>query len=402
MKKILTLILIALLSFSTTFAYTQTQLNSKKANYKILIKSKVWSRLANISESKLQKVLVLVDDLVEKYKNKTTLSDTKKLQKIAILLAFKEIVSEKLEDDFSDVSSILNTVDKQVEVIIISDKRCWEQCNTTQLINQLREIPSLNTVKITEYDFSQELAKRLLSDAWITKLPAALFTDDNVKELSSYLKSTWSKKHYSLELGSRFNPYEERSTRGFKLLDKKNLWEIKAWSYIKGNQNAEILWLEYSDMECPFCAKLHNSWTPKELEKKYWSKLAYSLQHFPLDFHPNAFTAAQYLECTWKLKWTEAFYSLEDQMFASKDVSEPFIIEAVREMWITNKQIVDCVDSKEFDAKITAQQKRGTSVFGITWTPGNVLINTKTWEYDVINWAYPTASFVEVIDRLLK
>jgi len=53
------------------------------------------------------------------------------------------------------------------------------------------------------------------------------------------------------------------------ILDKKVLAEIKENSYLKGNKDAKITWLEYSDLECPFCAKLHNSGTPEELVKKY-------------------------------------------------------------------------------------------------------------------------------------
>jgi uncharacterized membrane protein len=41
MKKIITLLLIAILSFSSTFAYTQTDLETKKTTYKKIIKKKL-------------------------------------------------------------------------------------------------------------------------------------------------------------------------------------------------------------------------------------------------------------------------------------------------------------------------------------------------------------------------
>ena len=44
--------------------------------------------------------------------------------------------------------------------------------------------------------------------------------------------------------------------------------------------------------------------------------------------------------------------------------------------------------------------KRGTALFGVTGTPGNVLINNETGEYEVLSGAYPTASFEQIIDRL--
>ena len=42
----------------------------------------------------------------------------------------------------------------------------------------------------------------------------------------------------------------------------------------------------------------------------------------------------------------------------------------------------------------------GTDLFGITWTPGNVLVNTETLEYEIISGAYPATAFIELIDRL--
>jgi hypothetical protein len=41
-----------------------------------------------------------------------------------------------------------------------------------------------------------------------------------------------------------------------------------------------------------------------------------------------------------------------------------------------------------------------TNIFGITWTPGNVIINTETLEYEVISWAYPAQTFRDAIERL--
>jgi protein-disulfide isomerase len=43
------------------------------------------------------------------------------------------------------------------------------------------------------------------------------------------------------------------------MLDTKDLKALKDNSYIKGNSDAKITRIEYSDLECPYCAKLHNA-----------------------------------------------------------------------------------------------------------------------------------------------
>jgi predicted DsbA family dithiol-disulfide isomerase len=64
--------------------------------------------------------------------------------------------------------------------------------------------------------------------------------------------------------------------------------------------------------------------------------------------------------------------------------------------------ITKCIDAKTFDKKIKNQQATWTKEFWVTGTPWNVLINNETGEYEVISGAYPTDSFVKIIDKLLK
>jgi protein-disulfide isomerase len=42
----------------------------------------------------------------------------------------------------------------------------------------------------------------------------------------------------------------------------------------------------------------------------------------------------------------------------------------------------------------------GTEQFGVTGTPGNVLINNKTGEYQILPGAYPVDEFKKAIDSL--
>jgi hypothetical protein len=124
MKKIITILLIIVLSFGSTFAYSATEFESKKIMYKIELKKKIATKLEKINEKKLKKIVVLINTFIIKYKNNKNISEYIKLKKIAVLTAFKEIVEEKLEQDYSDIKTILETVNKKIEVVIINDKRC--------------------------------------------------------------------------------------------------------------------------------------------------------------------------------------------------------------------------------------------------------------------------------------
>jgi len=401
--KIFLSLLLLVFSISWTFAYSKIELESNKLIYKKVIKDKFSDKLNNMSEKKLKKILLLIDTFIEKYDNDKNLSDSKKLKKVSLLLSFKEVISEKLEDEFWDINSILDTVNKPYwPIFIVTDKRCLENCLAAPIISQLKMVKWLEKANIIELDFSNKQAKDLLNTTWITKLPAVIFPDNNVDP--SIKISLWKNNNesYYLNILSKFNPYEKRSSRWFSVLEKSIIYKIRNNSYIKWNNKSKILWLIYSDMECPYCARLHNSWTSKKLEKKYWTKLSYSLQHFPLSFHKNALPAAHYLECVWKIGWSEKFYKLQNKLFSQKRSDIETITASSVELWIDIGELSSCVDWKEFTNKIAEYKKIWTETFWITWTPWNVLINTNTWEYQVINWAYPTSKFIEIIDKLLE
>jgi protein-disulfide isomerase len=61
-------------------------------------------------------------------------------------------------------------------------------------------------------------------------------------------------------------------------------------SPVKGEKDAPITIVEFSDFQCPFCARA----TPivAEVLKKYPGKVNYVFKHYPLPFHPAARPAA--------------------------------------------------------------------------------------------------------------
>ena len=61
-----------------------------------------------------------------------------------------------------------------------------------------------------------------------------------------------------------------------------------------GNETAPISIVEFSDFQCPYCARAAKSMS--SLRKKYDGKVKVIYKHFPLSFHPFAQPAAEYFE----------------------------------------------------------------------------------------------------------
>jgi protein-disulfide isomerase len=172
-------------------------------------------------------------------------------------------------------------------------------------------------------------------------------------------------------------------------------------TYVKGDESAQILWIEYSDLECPFCKRLHDSGAIKNLGAKYGDKLAFAFKHYPLPFHPTAMPAAQAAECVGETGGTSKYFAFVESIFSKGTPSQDVINAAVKEVGLNADSVKKCVDSGKYKARVDAHMAEGSSKFGVNGTPGNVLINTKTGKYEVVSGAQPEANFDAAITRLM-
>ena len=80
--------------------------------------------------------------------------------------------------------------------------------------------------------------------------------------------------------------------------DLEKMTPISSSDHIRGNPDAPVKIVEYSDTECPFCKRFHE--TMKQVMDEYGKdgKVAWVYRHFPLDqLHSKARKEAVALEC---------------------------------------------------------------------------------------------------------
>ena len=94
----------------------------------------------------------------------------------------------------------------------------------------------------------------------------------------------------------------------------------------KGNANAAVLLIEYSDYQCPSCGYYMRQVYPR-LNRDYvrTGKLRYVVKNFPIErVHPLAFQAHQAAMCAAE---QGKFWEMHDRLFAHQEALAPELLE---------------------------------------------------------------------------
>lgn len=177
---------------------------------------------------------------------------------------------------------------------------------------------------------------------------------------------------------------------------------VVADEHILGDLNtAEVLIVEFSDTECPFCKTFHNAM--KSALQKYPNKIAWVYRHFPLDMHKKARTEAVATECVASLAGNDAFWQFLDSIFAtttSNDGLDLSLLPVLAEkVGVNSNDFNNCLAQNNFDALIEEHIKDGTRA-GLQGTPYSVIV-TKDGSYYPISGANE-AQLNSTLEALLK
>lgn len=165
--------------------------------------------------------------------------------------------------------------------------------------------------------------------------------------------------------------------------------------HIRGDKDATISFIEYSDFECPFCTRHHP--TVKQVMNDN-EDINWVYRHFPLSFHPAADPLAQASECVADLGGNDAFWIFTDLVY-EKGASTDKIEEYANAAGVDGAKVQNCVDNGTF-AQLVKDEMASGSAAGVSGTPGNIIINNKTGETRLVSGAQPASAFQAAIDAL--
>ena len=164
-----------------------------------------------------------------------------------------------------------------------------------------------------------------------------------------------------------------------------------------GDPQAPVTIVEYSDFECPFCARYFSS-TYLQIKAKYIDSGMARLffKDFPLDnIHPLARPAAIAANCVYKNKGDAAFFEMHDRIFETQaQMSAASIERLALDSGLTLAALDACRADSFYDDEIDADLREGQSL-GINGTPSFVING------ELVIGARPLSDFERAIDDAL-
>lgn len=161
---------------------------------------------------------------------------------------------------------------------------------------------------------------------------------------------------------------------------------------VLGPADAPITIVEFSDFECPFCARFARQTAPA-LRRQYGDAIRWIFVNYPLrSIHPNAYEAALAGECAVE---QEQFWPFYDALFSGRyPISAPGYTAAARDVGLDLERFEICYENADYAAEVALDIKEGEK-FYILGTP-TFYVNGKRME-----GAQRPEAFAAVIDSIL-
>jgi protein-disulfide isomerase len=145
-----------------------------------------------------------------------------------------------------------------------------------------------------------------------------------------------------------------------------NMRELASRGFVMGDPQASVTIVEFSDFQCPYCARL--STTLDSLLSTYPGRIRIVYRHFPIDvLHPQARKAAMAAECAGQ---QGRFHEFHDAMFADpKGIGEkPWEVHAEASGVADLDVFASCMGSEAVAERLREDSLAAESV-GLTGTP---------------------------------
>lgn len=236
------------------------------------------------------------------------------------------------------------------------------------------------------------------------------FSGDESQEIRDIVKSYLLAHPEILTESMQVLQDKEQKAEDQRMSDAaKGMKPVGSEDHIRGNADAPIKIVEYSDFECPFCKSFQP--TLNQVMKDYGKdgKVAWIYRHFPLDqLHSKARKEAQATECAAELGGNSAFWAYADRLFeiapSNNELDLALLPKVAQDVGLDQIKFEACLagdqNGGKYAAHIEADAKDGAKA-GATGTPYTLILGTKGQVFP-ISGGMPYEAVKAMVDAALK
>lgn len=201
--------------------------------------------------------------------------------------------------------------------------------------------------------------------------------------------------------------YTRSNNAPAKMLENKDVTisPIGEGDYILGNPSSEIILVEYSDTECPYCKKFHQVLKMVMADYAKDGKVAWVYRHYPIEqLHSRAPKESEAVECAGELGGKAKFWDYLSKLYEatpSNNGLDPKELPVIAgQLGIDKKSFESCLTSGKYTSKVSNSVQDALKAGG-SGTPYTVII-TKNGEKMPLTGFYGYEQLKSLIDGLLK
>lgn len=225
-------------------------------------------------------------------------------------------------------------------------------------------------------------------------LVAAFFLGSFATQIKSLKKDEGTPQAQETETQPAQEGAQERP--GEKILTAEERAEIENSGISKGNADASVTIVEFSEYECPFCQRYIEG-AYAQIWTEYGDQIRYIFHDYPLPFHQNAQETAEAARCAGE---QDDYWGYHDLLFANRDdwaeETDPTdVLEGfASDLGLDSGQFSDCLSSGKYAQAVKDDLALGQKV-GVSGTP-SFFINGRP-----LVGAQPFEAFKAIIDEEL-
>ena len=129
--------------------------------------------------------------------------------------------------------------------------------------------------------------------------------------------------------------------------------------HIVGSIDAPVILVEYSDTECPFCKRFHETMNNLVSGDSTKDKIAWVYRHLPLtQLHSKAFGEAVATECAWKQGGNSTFWKYINEVYSrtptNNGLADTELTKIASDLKLDIEGFKTCRQTEEFKDKVNA------------------------------------------------